>query len=330
MAFVIARESSTGALVVRPAIARRRRRIAAEPELSHLRWWPALVAALLCCALPACAYFANHYLVHPGHEPAGVESWSDDVPADQLLIHVRGARPRGEGVFPAIVVHPEGGKTAADMQGVVWDLAQHGYAAIAADYERQVDGGYHHTMFAWRSPADATAILDVAQRYPFVGSQRLGLLGFSQGAVFSLLIAEYAPDRIAAVVAYYPVVDFPRWLDQRDARFDKRLAFSVIRWYFRRESGATTDAEFEAILHAASPYYGAEQITAPVLLVHGDRDTTAPLEESQRMAARLSELGRPVELLVVPEGRHIFNFRQPPPAALAWQATLAWFADYLR
>src|SRR5262249_32333077 len=150
---------------------------------------------------------------------------------------VRGAHPRGVRSSPTVIVHPEGGKAAADMQGVVWDLAQHGYTALAADYERKSDGEYERSMFAWRSPADATVMLDVAQRYPCVEPGPVGLLGFSQGAVFSLLIAEYAPDRVAAVVAYYPVTDFPRWLDQHDARFDKRVAFAFVRWYFRRESG---------------------------------------------------------------------------------------------
>ena len=287
----------------------------------------AIACALL---LAGCSYFADHYLIYPDREPPAVQSWSDDIVADQLLIHVRGARPNGGGPYPAVIVHPEGGKRAADMQGVVWDLAAHGYVALAADYERCIEGEFERSMFAWQSPADATAILDITRRYEVIDQQRLGLLGFSQGGVFSLLIAAYAPQRIRAVVSYYPVTDFPRWLNQEQSSFGKRVAFSVIRWYFRRESGAQTEAQFEAVLRAASPYYVAQSIDAPVLLVHGDRDTTAPIEESQRMAARLAELGKPVELLVVPGGRHIFNFRQPPQAALAWQATLAWFDQYLR
>jgi dipeptidyl aminopeptidase/acylaminoacyl peptidase len=104
----------------------------------------------------------------------------------------------------------------------------------------------------------------------------------------------------------------------------------VVRWYFRRESGAASDAEFEDMLRQASPYYAAEFIHAPVLLVHGERDTTASVEESQRMAERLAAAGQTVKLLVVPGGTHIFNFRQPEQAAVAWDATVAWLDRYLR
>jgi len=283
-------------------------------------------------ALAACGYrySADHYLVYPDRPPAGVASWSDDVVVDRLLIHLEGVRPGGDGPFPTIIVFAEGGKRAHDMQGVTWDLAAHGYGGVAADYQRCDDHRCRRSLFAWRSPADATAVVDVVRRYAVVDPHRIGLLGFSQGGVYSLLIAAYAPDRVAAIVSYYPVTDFPHWLDKHDAGCWQRFAFYFVRWYFRRESGAQGDAEFEQTLIAASPYFVAEKIEAPVLLIHGERDTTAPVEESQRMAERLSTLGKPVELLVIPGAVHIFNFRQPEEAAIAREATLRWFDRYLR
>jgi dipeptidyl aminopeptidase/acylaminoacyl peptidase len=84
------------------------------------------------------------------------------------------------------------------------------------------------------------------------------------------------------------------------------------------------------MLHEASPYHVAESIRAPVLLVHGGRDTTAPVEESQRMAERLQAAGKTASLLVIPEGKHIFNFRDRSQAGEAWDATTAWLDRYLR
>jgi dipeptidyl aminopeptidase/acylaminoacyl peptidase len=66
-----------------------------------------------------------------------------------------------------------------------------------------------------------------------------------------------------------------------------------------------------------------------VLLVHGADDTLAPPEESERMAERLTASGGTVQLLVVPGAGRLFNFRQSPQAALAWDATLAWLDRYL-
>jgi dipeptidyl aminopeptidase/acylaminoacyl peptidase len=216
------------------------------------------------------------------------------------------------------------------MKGIIWDLAGQGYFAIAADYQRRIEGAYRPNLFAWRAPSDAAAVLDIAVAQPDIDARCLAVMGYSQGGVFSLLMAAYAPDRVTAVVAYYPVTDFPHWLAQERPNPMQRWAYSIVRWFFRSESGAQTDAEFDDMLRHASPYYVAESMRAPVLLIHGDHDTTAPVEESQRMAVRLQELGKPVELMIVPGGVHIFNFRQADLAAQARAASLEWLDRYLR
>jgi dipeptidyl aminopeptidase/acylaminoacyl peptidase len=73
----------------------------------------------------------------------------------------------------------------------------------------------------------------------------------------------------------------------------------------------------------------ADLIRAPVLFVHGAEDTLLPLEESERMAERLKASGDTTEVLVVPGGERLFNFRQPQQATQAWQAALAWLDRYL-
>jgi dipeptidyl aminopeptidase/acylaminoacyl peptidase len=273
---------------------------------------------------------ANHRLIHPESPPYGAISWSADVARGDLLVHLEGVRPEGAGPFPVVLVHPEGGKTAADMRYVTYDLARRGYAAIAADYARRVGGEFERNVFAWRSPADVTAALELIVQRPEVDRDRIGLLGFSQGGVVSLLMAAYAPERVAAVVSYYPVTDFPRWLGSTPANPFQRMALAFVRWFFRSQSGADSDAEFDAMLRGASAYHVADRIRAPVLLIHGENDTTAPVEESERMAARLAQEGVEVELMVIPGAVHIFNFRQPAAARLAWRSTIVWLDRWLR
>src|SRR5687768_5340078 len=127
---------------------------------AHRTW----LLITVCAA--ACTYFPDHHLVHPRDPPAGVVTWEDRFTRDRLRIHVRGARPQSGAALPAVLVHPHGGKSADDMQGVVWDLAGRGYVAIAADYERFIDGAHRRNMFVWRSQADATAIVEIARGYP--------------------------------------------------------------------------------------------------------------------------------------------------------------------
>ncbi len=285
-----------------------------------------IVVALLlsACQLP------NHYLIYPRQIPEQVIAWSEDFQSGQLLIHLEWARPAGSGPFPTVLVHPEGGKTALEMKGVIWDLASRGYVAIAADYKRLIDGEYRRNTFAWRENADVTAALELISDRAYVDQERIATLGFSQGGVFSLMIAAHAPDRIKAVVAYYPVTDFEYWLNKHRPNPIQRLVYRIIRWHFRRESGAETEEQFRKILRRASPLSHAELIRAPVLLIHGDRDKAASVEESRRLADRLAELGREVKLMVVPGAVHIFNFRQPEKATLAWEATLRWLGRHLR
>lgn len=271
----------------------------------------------------------NHHLIHPSKTPPQVVVWSADFARDNLQVHIEGARPSGVGPFPTVIVHPEEEETSLDMHGVIWDLASRGYVAIAADYHRRIDGKFRRNMFAWRSTGDITLIIDAASSYPEVDQSRIGAIGFSEGGVVSLLMAAHDPDRIKAVVAYYPITDFPHWYAGTRSGFSSRLMFALGRWQMRVESGAPDEEEFQRMLRLASPLGMAEFVRAPVLFVHGAEDTMIPLDESERMAASLKASGATTELLVVPDVGRFFNFRQTQQATLAWNATLAWLDRYL-
>ncbi len=43
------------------------------------------------------------------------------------------------------------------------------------------------------------------------------------------------------------------------------------------------------------------------------------------LAARVRQLGRHVELLIVRDAGHVFNFKNGPQASCAWGATPTWF-----
>ncbi len=272
----------------------------------------------------------NHYLVHPRAPSAGTVVWSADFGREELRVHLEAARPPGRGPFPAVLVLPEEEEDASAMDGVVWDLAARGYVAIAADYRRHIDGKWRRSMFAWRSTGDLALLTDATRAYPQIDQSRIGALGFSEGAVVSLLMAANDPDRLKAVVAYYPITDFPRWYAGQRHGLVSRVVFGLARWQLRDESGASDDAAFQSALRLASPLYMAEYVRAPVLFVHGAQDTLLPPDESTRMAERIRAAGGTAEVLVVPDAGRLFNFRQPQQAATAWRATVEWLGRYLR
>jgi dienelactone hydrolase len=279
--------------------------------------------------LVGCAQ-TNHHLIHPRQPAPQVTVWSADFARDDLKMHIEGARPPGSGPFPTVLVFPEEERTASDMHGVIWDLAGRGYVAIAADYERRIEGKYRKSMFAWKSSGDLTLILDAMSAYPEVDQKRIAALGFSEGAVVALLMAAHDPDRVKAVVAYYPITDFPHWYAGKRSGLSSRALFALARWQLRVESRAPNEDEFQTMLRLASPLSMAEYVRAPVLFVHGAQDTLLPAEESERMAASLKASGHTSEVLLLPAAGRLFNFRQPQEATKAWEATLAWFDRYLR
>jgi dienelactone hydrolase len=292
----------------------------------HLsRYWRAGFV-LLALFLSGCV---NHHLVHARRPPPGALRWSEMITSGTLRVRLEWVRPAKRGPLPVVIVHPEAGHRAADMRGVLNDLAEAGYLAVAADYQRRKGNRWRQSLFPWQDPEDPKRVMNRVRAHPDVDRERIGLLGFSQGGVFSLLIAAY-DGGAAAVVAYYPVTDFERWLEAPGAKLGRRLVFRLIRIGFRRASGARTDEELQALLRRASAFWQAKSIRAPVLLVHGDRDASADIEESRRLARRLAELKRPVELLVIRGGVHVFNFRDRTQADLAWDATLRFLDRHLR
>lgn len=281
----------------------------------------ALIALLTSCL--------HHHLIYPEVAPRDITTWAEDVDRGPLRIHLEWACPGGPGPFPSVLVHPAAGRTAMDMRGVIWDLASRGYLAVAADYRRMLRGEYRRNLFPWRAPSDVTASLNVVMADQRVDATRLATLGFSQGGVFSLLIAARVAD-LKAVVAYYPVTDFREWLDQPRPNPLRRFVYRMIRRHFRKQSEARDESEFDRFLREASPFQQAEPIRAPVLLIHGRDDTTAPLAESVRLADRLAALGRDVRLLVIDDARHVFNFKDADQARDAWDPTLDWLDRHLR
>jgi dipeptidyl aminopeptidase/acylaminoacyl peptidase len=281
-----------------------------------------LAIGLVSCQLP------DRFLMHPHEVPPQVQTWAEEVDTGLLRLRLLWAKPAGPGPLPTVLVHPDGGATATAMRGVLWDLASRGYLAVAADYRRRRGDVYRRTLVPWCEEAESTAVLAVLRAQPWVDPQRVGALGFSQGGIFSLLLAAQAAE-IKAVVAYYPVTDWLQWLAAPRAPLLKRVVFSLIRAYFQSEAAACPQASWQSVLQQTSPLYQAERIQAPVLLLHGDQDGAAPVAESRRLAARLAALGREVALVEIAGGRHVFNFKHPAQAQEAWQRTLQWLARHL-
>jgi dipeptidyl aminopeptidase/acylaminoacyl peptidase len=77
-----------------------------------------------------------------------------------------------------------------------------------------------------------------------------------------------------------------------------------------------------------SPLFGVENVTTPLLLLHGASDTNVPPGESEQMYTALKLLGKEVEYIRVQGQNHwILDYKK----RLAWNdAIVSWFDRWLK
>jgi dipeptidyl aminopeptidase/acylaminoacyl peptidase len=250
-----------------------------------------------------------------------VNSTNDPLPTlpNAELVTVSGAdvslggylfRPsNATALVPAVLLlHGFGGNALATVEPAQL-LAQAGYIALSLSMRgwRGSDGvddcGLHQVD-------DTIKALEWLAAQEGVNSERIGMLGSSQGGQVALLTASRT-QRPRAIVAYKPPTDIEQWI--------KTTTFPDIG-----ENVARLCADNKFV--ERSPVYHAEKINVPVLLVHGDADTQVPTEQSVLMQKALQAAGKQVDLKLIPDATHGFG---RDGLRLAWEWTMAFYTQHL-
>jgi len=104
---------------------------------------------------------------------------------------------------------------------------------------------------------------------------------------------------------------------------DIGVSFGEIQW-----GGSLVDAAPELIKHSPITYAG--NVTAPVLLLHGESDDRCPIGQSEEYFVALKRLGKEVEMVRFPGCSHLFTRIGHPKMREEYLArTLGWFERYL-
>jgi dipeptidyl aminopeptidase/acylaminoacyl peptidase len=211
-----------------------------------------------------------------------------------------------------IVLHgwaPEGVPGAPRVEGWARRLSEQGYVALAISMRGWPPSGGSDDC-GEQQPDDVAKAADWLARLPGVNADSMGVLGFSLGGQVALL-AGARSSRIKAIVAYFPITDIQRWRDT--------TSNTGIRDFYVPQVCAAGRAN--------SPVNSADEIRAPVLLIHGDRDPLVPVEQSLKMRAALQKSNRYVELLVIGGGDHGFTDEQ---SEQAWSSATKFFNTHLK
>lgn len=216
--------------------------------------------------------------------------------------------PNSEGPHPFVVlVH--GGPASRDYGGfdsLAHLLASRGYGVLQPQFRGSGGHGALWEAQGWGQWGTGVMQHDVTDAAAFLqGSglaQQICIAGGSYGGYAALAATVFTPDAFDCAIAFNPVTDaedFLRYVGERYGRNSE-----VVRQWNRSFSGEVRDRVSSSLLRDISPVNFAAQARTPVLLIHGEDDTVAPLRQSRAMARALRQAGVSSELIVLPGGDH--------------------------
>jgi dipeptidyl aminopeptidase/acylaminoacyl peptidase len=178
-------------------------------------------------------------------------------------------------------------------------LAEAGYAVLRINFRGSDNYGASFRRAGareWgaRMQDDLTDATRWAIEQGIADPARICIYGASYGGYAALMGAAREPDLYRCAIGYVGVYDL-----EAKHRDNSRAA----RWL--RNWSDDWMGERDA-LDARSPVLLAAQIKAPVLLVAGGEDSTAPIAHSKKMERALRHAGKPVETLYVSSEGHGF------------------------
>ena len=271
----------------------------------------------------------NYFLLHPLEPVSEIYRESEFFDRGQLRVHWLARYPDRKEPLPAVLVHPDRGSLARDMEGICLALAREGYFAAGVDYQRLENLRVRNPLLPFKSSMDAMASLNHLRSHPRVDPQRIALLGYSKGAILSLQIVSLAP-WVKGVVAYYPMTDLEEWRRELRNSWPRRVFFWLLESTMKLENETPKGKGAWRDFWGPSPISLVSEIQSPVLLIHGEKDRTFPVSQSQNFCRALKAAGKECELFAVPGAGHVFNFIDAQKGEEAWERTRQFLAQHLQ
>jgi dipeptidyl aminopeptidase/acylaminoacyl peptidase len=206
----------------------------------------------------------------------------------------------GEASPPPLVVLPHGGphfvRDHWHFDPDVQLLAASGFAVLQVNYRGSGGYGLAYQEGGYRRWGDRVVqdIVDATRwaiRKGYADPKRICAYGASFGGYAAMQSAIIAPDLFRCAAGYAGIYD---------------LRMLSGETYLRSRFLRTVAGEDAVVLESASPARNADKLTARVLLIHGKKDTIAPLEHAERLRQALLDRGRPPDWLIERNEGHGF------------------------
>ncbi|PPA71742.1 alpha/beta hydrolase family protein [Jeotgalibacillus proteolyticus] len=229
---------------------------------------------------------------NPNVELFLVTMWSAGLKVKGLL-----AEPEGEEKLDGFLYLRGGIKNVGMVRPArIAQFSQQGFIVFAPFY-RGNRGGQGNEDFAGEDRKDAFSGVKLLQKHARVHNDKIHVFGFSRGGVMALQ-AGVEFDSIASVVTWGGVSDLTLTYEER----------KDLRRMMKRVIGGSPNKNKQAYDYR-TPLNELNQIKAPVLIIHGEKDTNVTFEHAKRLETTLKSLDKKVETLYFSEYNHVF-----PPA----------------
>lgn len=219
---------------------------------------------------------------------------------DGERIPLRLYRPGDAGGLPPVVVLVHGGpesQSTVAFNPIVQALAGAGFAVVVPNVRGSTGYGRRYASLD-DTVRRLDSVADLAAIHAWLGGagldpSRAALWGGSYGGYMVLAGLAFQPECWAAGVDIVGISDLVTFLEHTSP---------YRRAHREREYGSlATDRDF---LASASPLRRAEDIRAPLFMIHGRNDPRVPVGEAEQLAARLHARGVPCELVVYDDEGH--------------------------
>lgn len=214
----------------------------------------------------------------------------DDYLSDGKLVEAVSIRPLAEGKYPGVLLIPGhlGRATSNITLGIIF--AEQGFASYSIG---QPGSGKTQVELDFVGPNTIKAMIagyEKFKREPYVDARKMGIFGYSRGGMAAALMATKLKD-LKAVVLGAGVYDFKKAYED--------VTIEGIRKNMLTETGMTEKAirERSAVLHM-------KNLTAPVLILHSEKDENVPVNQALLLRDRLTALKKDFEIKLFPEGKH--------------------------
>lgn len=209
---------------------------------------------------------------------------------------------RGQKNLPMVTfVHggPYGIRDGWGFDPLVQFLANRGYAVLQVNYRGS--GGYGVEFFDKGRHEVGRGIQDDiedmtrwAVTQGMADPHRLAIMGASYGGYSTLIALAQTPDLFRCGIACAAVSDWNELF--KYLKDEHQYSRNALR-YWQAMLGDLREPREREKLAAVSPVNLAAQIKAPLFIMHGEEDTTVPIEQAHAMVSALKKAGHPPETL---------------------------------